>query len=49
MVVLTRRQEAELKVSRFSLGVIHKIRNMYIRWAAQVDQLGEKAREARLT
>lgn len=49
MVVLTRRQEAELKVPRFSLGVIHKIRNMYIRWTAQVDQLGEKAREARLT
>ena len=54
-VALTKRQEAEmdvaeLKMLRFSLGVtrMDKIRNEYIRGAAQVGRFGEKTREARL-
>ena len=41
---------AELKMSRLSLGVtrMDKIRNEYIRGAAQVERFGEKTREARL-
>ena len=54
-VALTKRQEAEmemaeLKLLRCSLGVtrMDKIRNEYIRGAAQVGWFGEKTREARL-
>ena len=49
-VALTKRQEAEMEMLRFSLGVIRmdKIRNRYIRGTAQVGQFGEKTREARL-
>ena len=50
-VAQTKRQEmevAELEMLRFSLGVtrMDKIRNEYIRGAAQVGKFGEKTREA---
>ena len=49
-VALTKRQEAELKMLRFSLGVtrMDNIRNEYMRGTAQVGKFGEKTREARL-
>ena len=54
-VLLTKKQEAELAVAelkmlRFSLGVtrIDKIKNEFIRGTAQVRQIGDKVREARL-
>ena len=54
-VSLTNRQEAEmdaaeLKMLRFSLRVtrMDKIRNEYIRGAAQMGRFGEKTQEARL-
>ncbi|XP_062865903.1 uncharacterized protein LOC134328668 [Trichomycterus rosablanca] len=54
-VALTKRQEkelevAEMKMLRFSLGVtrMDKVRNEIIRGTAQVKQLGDKVREARL-
>ncbi|XP_051781188.1 uncharacterized protein LOC127527216, partial [Erpetoichthys calabaricus] len=54
-VALTRKQEtelevAELKMLRFALGVtrMDRIRNEYIRGSAQIGQLGDKVREARL-
>ena len=44
------RQEARLKMLRFSLGVtrMDMIRNEVIRGTTQTGRLGEKAREARL-
>ena len=52
---LTDRQEAELavaelKMSRFSLGVMRmdKTKNEFIRGTAQVRQIGDKVRKARL-
>ena len=54
-VSLTKKQEvelavAELKMLRFSLGVtrMDKIKNEFIRGTAQVRQIGDKVREARL-
>ena len=54
-VLLTKKQEAELAVAelemlRFSLGVtrMDKIKNEFIRGTAQVRQIGDKVREARL-
>ena len=54
-VPLTKKQEAELaaaelKMLRFSLGVtrINKIKNEFIQGTAQVRQIGDKVREARL-
>ena len=54
-VPLTKKQEAELAVAelkmlRFSLGFtrMEKIKNEFIRGAAQVRQIGDKVREARL-
>ena len=50
MVSLTKRQEAGIKILRFSLGVtrMDRMRNEHIRGAEQVGQLGDKVREARL-
>ncbi|KAK3526418.1 hypothetical protein QTP70_025449 [Hemibagrus guttatus] len=47
-VSLRTRQEAELKMLRFSLGVtrLDRIRNEYIRGTAHVGSLGDKVREA---
>ncbi|KAK3539337.1 hypothetical protein QTP70_001209 [Hemibagrus guttatus] len=49
-VSLRKRQESELKMLRFSLGVMRldRIRNEYIRGTAHVGRLGDKVREARL-
>ena len=54
-VPLTKKQEAELAVAelkmlRFSLGVtrMDKIKNDFIRGTAQVREIGDKVREARL-
>ena len=49
-VALTKRQEAEMEMLRFSFGVtiMDKIRNEYIRVTAQVGMFGEKTRDARL-
>ena len=55
-VSLTKKQEAELAVAelkmlRFSLGVtrMDKIKNEFIRGTAQVRQIGDKVKEARLS
>lgn len=47
---LTKRQEAELEMLTFSLGVsrMNKITNEYIRGTVQVDSFRGKVREARL-
>ena len=49
-VALTKRQEAEMEMLRFSFGVtiMDKIRNEYIRVTAQVGMFGEKTRDASL-
>ena len=53
-VPLTKKQEAELAVAqlmlRYSLGItrMDKIKNEFIRGTAQVMQIGDKVREARL-
>ena len=49
-VVLRKRQEAEIKMLRFSLGVtmMDKIRNKNIRESAHVRYFGKKIREVRL-
>ncbi|KAK3515358.1 hypothetical protein QTP70_018753 [Hemibagrus guttatus] len=50
IVSLRKRQESELKMLRFSLGVtrLDRIRNEYIRGTAHVGRLGDKVRETRL-
>ncbi|KAK3540906.1 hypothetical protein QTP86_004170 [Hemibagrus guttatus] len=49
-VSLRKRQESELEVAEFPLGVtrLDRIRNEYIRGTAHVGRLGDKVREARL-